>query len=338
MVSIFICLCFLLADFGTAGLVNAQSVNEFEKKLTPKNTSLNRGLGGVKQSKQKPQAALYLQFSLNSAALTPQAQATLQNLGRALEKETLRQYVYSLEGHTCDRGTDAHNMALSQQRAQAVKQYLVRTFNLSTNQFRIAPFGESQPLVPNTDEAARSKNRRVIVKNTLRKLDKTASGKSAVLQIKCLRNGIEEPVTDGEIIRQNDQYAVEFKAGDDPYVYIFQLDSKGNLDPIFPNNQISSITNPVTPGAFYRIPEFGKWFFLDENKGEELVIFLAQQAPLTNPIATVKKVITGKLSGSPNRGLGGIHKKRPAAPESKAVQAVSSESQLSILKRYFIHQ
>ncbi len=275
--------------------------------------------------------------------MTPQAEAILQNLGSALKKETLRQYVYGLEGHTCDRGSNALNMDLSKRRAQAVKHYLVRQFNLSANQFRVAWFGETQPLVPNTDETARSKNRRVIIKNTLRKLGKTAPGKSAVLQIKRLRNNIEEPVKDGEIIRQDDQYAIEFQAGNDPYVYIFQVDTKGKLTPIFPNSKISSKTNPVTPGAFYRIPESGKWFFLDENKGQEQVFFLAQKAPLPDPIATAKDVITGKLSDSSKRGLGGIYKRPTAAAKAdtsqpKAAPAVSSNSEVFVLKRYFIHQ
>lgn len=344
MVATLICSGILLLDFGIAGSVQAKSVDDYIKALTPESSTMkHRGLGGVKQSKQNPQAALYLQFGLNSANLTTQAKAELQKLGRALKKEKLRQYIYRLEGHTCDLGSNAHNMALSQQRAQAVKQYLVRTFNLSANQFKVAWFGETKPLAPNTDEAARRKNRRVIIQNTLRKLDKSSAGKSAALQIKRFRNGIEETVKDGEIIRQDDQYAVEFEAGEDPYVYIFQLDSKGKLTPIFPNSKISSITNPVTPGTFYRIPERGKWFYLDENKGNEQVIFLAQQAPLPDPIATAKDVITGKISASGKRGLGGIRKKPPASaksntPQPKTASAVSSRPEVFVLIREFMHQ
>jgi outer membrane protein OmpA-like peptidoglycan-associated protein len=335
MILLLICSGMLIVNFGTFELVKAQSVDEFAEALTPKSsTQKKRGVGGV----TPPQAALYLRFGLDSATLTPQAQATLQNLGRALAKETLRQYVYGLEGHTCDRGGNALNMDLSKRRAQAVKQYLVRTFNLSANQFRVAWFGATQPLGANTDEAARSKNRRVIIKNTLRNLGKAAPGKSAVLQIKRLRNGMEEPVKDGEIIRQDDQYAVEFQAGDDRYVYIFQVDATGKLTPIFPNSQIPSKTNPVTPGAFYRIPESGEWFFLDENKGREQIFLLAQKVPLSDPIAMAKDVITGNLSGSQNRGLGGIRKKQPAAAIQKSTPVVSSRSQIFVLKRYFIHQ
>jgi hypothetical protein len=116
------------------------------------------------------------------------------------------------------------------------------------------------------------------------------------------------------------------------------VDATGKLTPIFPNSQISSKTNPVIPGAFYRVPESGKWFFLDENKGREQVFLLAQKVPLSDPIATAKDVITGKISTNQNRGLGGIRKNPPTAVQQKSAPAVSLGSQIFVLKRYFIHQ
>jgi len=343
IVAIMICSGILLLDFGIAGLVNAMSVDEYVEALTPKKLnsgnphfSDSRGLKGIKSVPQKPQTAMHLLFELNSAKLTRRAKAELQRLGRALQKEALRHYVYRLEGHTCDRGSDMHNMALSQQRAQAVKRYLVRTFDLSANQFQVVWFGETQPLVTNTDEAARRKNRRVVIQNTRRKLNNNSSGKSAALQIKRFRNGIEETVKDGEIIRQDEQYAVEFRAGSDPYIYIFQLDSKGTLISVFPNRKYSGLTNPVTPGTFYRIPDSREdWFSLDENKGTEKIILLSSREPLLDPVATVKTV--GR------RGLEGIHKRPPATAKAntsapKSAPAVSSGPEILILKRYFIHQ
>ena len=65
-----------------------------------------------------------------------------------------------IEGHTDDVGTAKYNMGLSQRRAEAVSNYLIRAGVLST---RITTrfYGESQPKVDNNSDANRSLNRRV---------------------------------------------------------------------------------------------------------------------------------------------------------------------------------
>lgn len=63
-------------------------------------------------------------------------------------------------GHTCDLGTDAFNMDLSKRRAQAAENYLLGK-NTSRAQISVEWKGESQPMVANSSEKNRSKNRRV---------------------------------------------------------------------------------------------------------------------------------------------------------------------------------
>lgn len=63
-------------------------------------------------------------------------------------------------GHTDDVGTDEYNMNLSKQRAEAVGNYL-KAAGVASSRFTIAWFGETQPKVPNTDDASRAQNRRV---------------------------------------------------------------------------------------------------------------------------------------------------------------------------------
>jgi len=63
-------------------------------------------------------------------------------------------------GHTCDIGTQATNMELGLKRALFVKQLLIKR-GVPTAQMKAASKGLYDPLVPNTSEANRAKNRRV---------------------------------------------------------------------------------------------------------------------------------------------------------------------------------
>lgn len=67
-----------------------------------------------------------------------------------------------IEGHTDDLGTDRYNQRLSDRRAKAVVDYLVQK-GIHSNRLIAVGYGESKPLVPNTDEAHREQNRRVQV-------------------------------------------------------------------------------------------------------------------------------------------------------------------------------
>jgi len=67
---------------------------------------------------------------------------------------------FILKGYASAEGTDAHNMELSIDRANAVKAYLTNS-GVSTTQLTTQGFGESNPVADNTTEAGRILNRRV---------------------------------------------------------------------------------------------------------------------------------------------------------------------------------
>ncbi len=100
-----------------------------------------------------------IQFTLDSAELmggTTQAQIT--EIAKAMRMAGTERFL--IEGHTCDRGEDAHNLGLSQQRALAVKVELIRQ-GVPGERLQVIGFGERDPATANTDEAARQQNRRV---------------------------------------------------------------------------------------------------------------------------------------------------------------------------------
>jgi len=66
----------------------------------------------------------------------------------------------TLEGHCDERGTIEYNLALGQKRADAVKNYLVRS-GVEESRLSTISYGKQRPAVAGRDEAAWSKNRRV---------------------------------------------------------------------------------------------------------------------------------------------------------------------------------
>ncbi len=64
-----------------------------------------------------------------------------------------------IQGHTDDIGDDAGNLTLSEQRAKAVKDYLV-SLGIKAERLKAKGYGESTPKVPNTSAETRAKNRR----------------------------------------------------------------------------------------------------------------------------------------------------------------------------------
>lgn len=70
---------------------------------------------------------------------------------------------YSIHGHTDSTGTKAFNLMLSDKRANAVKDYLIKN-GVKETRLTAKGFGETEPVESNSTAAGRAKNRRVEVK------------------------------------------------------------------------------------------------------------------------------------------------------------------------------
>ncbi len=109
--------------------------------------------------------SITVNFATGSAALSPQAAAALTALGRALASPDLRPFRFRIEGHTDTEGDAALNMALSQRRAEAVRDFLLKGFPIAPFRLVAVGFGESQLLAPTPDNSPEARNRRVQVVN-----------------------------------------------------------------------------------------------------------------------------------------------------------------------------
>ena len=67
----------------------------------------------------------------------------------------------SVEGHTDANGSDSTNLILSQDRADAVRQYLVSNFGVDPEKVSSVGYGEARPVATNETPAGRTRNRRI---------------------------------------------------------------------------------------------------------------------------------------------------------------------------------
>jgi len=66
-----------------------------------------------------------------------------------------------LEGHTCDIGSAAYNLALGQRRADAVQDYMIAN-GIDASRVSTVSHGLTRPAVPNDSDINRALNRRVV--------------------------------------------------------------------------------------------------------------------------------------------------------------------------------
>lgn len=102
--------------------------------------------------------SLPVQFAFNSADIESAARPQLDALAAGI-KLLPPEHAVMIEGHTDAVGTHEYNQRLSQRRAQAVKQYLVRMHGINAARLRTAGVGEVQPI--NGSDPFASANRRV---------------------------------------------------------------------------------------------------------------------------------------------------------------------------------
>ncbi len=112
-----------------------------------------------------PAVNLTVNFTNGSADLTPDAIHTLDALGRALASRDLASYRFRIEGHTDTVGSSDYNRTLSERRAEAVVDYVAKTYGVDPNRLQAVGMGEDGLLVPTPPQTPEPRNRRVQVIN-----------------------------------------------------------------------------------------------------------------------------------------------------------------------------
>jgi len=100
-------------------------------------------------------------FNYNQDSLTPGASRILDGVVSALQ--TRPQINIEIRGHTDGRGGAAYNQALSERRAERVRQYLVE-HGVNASRLTAQGYGKTQPIDTNATDEGRARNRRVELK------------------------------------------------------------------------------------------------------------------------------------------------------------------------------
>lgn len=98
-------------------------------------------------------------FDTAKAAIKPESKAVLDQVGALLANDAALKL--EIQGHTDNVGAPTANLTLSQQRADAVKKYLVDNYAVAADRLTTAGFGDTKPVADNGTDAGRAKNRRV---------------------------------------------------------------------------------------------------------------------------------------------------------------------------------
>lgn len=109
---------------------------------------------------QDGRATLDILFDTDEASLTPAGALLALEIGKLMRQQPSLKL--SIEGHTDNTGTQAHNQALSRQRAETVVT-LLRTLGIAASRLQAVGHGASQARVPNDTPENRALNRRVVL-------------------------------------------------------------------------------------------------------------------------------------------------------------------------------
>ncbi|MBI5490260.1 MAG: OmpA family protein [Deltaproteobacteria bacterium] len=99
-------------------------------------------------------------FRSNSNEILPESYPVLADVASIMEAHP--EIRIRVEGHTDDRGSEEHNLALSRERAAAVVRFMVERHGIAADRLSSEGFGETQPIAPNSTPEGRTRNRRVV--------------------------------------------------------------------------------------------------------------------------------------------------------------------------------
>ena len=164
------------------------------------------------------------------------------------------------------------------------------------------------------------------------------------------------PLPNGAALTSGDRYRVEVRPGSDGHLYVFQVDSRGKLDVIFPHlaeAQFSTGHNPVAEGGTITLPDEEHAFHLDDHLGVEQVYAVVTPARWqeietalvrAGRAAPRPRPVTAPVIGR-DRGIGAVVEVAPKAPAQQArrptgekvVAMLTGTKGVLVVERWFNH-
>ena len=100
-------------------------------------------------------------FESGKSKLNGEVSEKVAEYGKVIQEEDQKSPI-AIEGHTDSDGSDESNLKLSDKRSKRVKT-LLEHGGLAKGRAATKAYGEAKPLVPNTSDARKARNRRVEV-------------------------------------------------------------------------------------------------------------------------------------------------------------------------------
>ncbi len=123
----------------------------------------NSGCPIVKEEvvKKVAASASNIFFATGSAKLLTKSFKGLKNVATILKEDA--DLKLDIDGHTDNTGKPEKNQVLSEQRAKAVADYLVKKLGVDAARITAAGFGDTKPVAPNKTAKGKAANRRVVL-------------------------------------------------------------------------------------------------------------------------------------------------------------------------------
>ena len=144
---------FAIAVLGMSVMISAcSSAQKAENNAVAATTEIQQAVDNVPSS-------VTVNFAFDSAALTKKYYAAVKMFVKNINQDGI---TINVDGYTDDIGTEAYNMKLSMQRAEAVADYLEDN-GVGRNNIVTRGHGKNDFVADNETEEGRAKNRRVEV-------------------------------------------------------------------------------------------------------------------------------------------------------------------------------
>jgi OmpA-OmpF porin, OOP family len=111
--------------------------------------------------------ALNVKFQSGKSVIQPDSKGQIAELAEFLT--SYPQTNTTVEGHTDSVGSAEYNKALSQQRAEAVRQSLINDYKIAAERVAAVGYGEEKPIADNATAEGQAQNRRVVAKVSTKK-------------------------------------------------------------------------------------------------------------------------------------------------------------------------
>ncbi len=159
-----------------AGPVANQGCPDTDNDGIPDNLDKCPNVAGTKDNSGCPEVSVQVKKRLAFAATAIQfetGKATIKKASYKMLDEIVQilndypDYNMTIDGHTDNTGNAAKNLQLSQERADAVKNYFIAK-GIATERLTSTGYGDTKPVADNKTAAGRAKNRRVAMDLVLR--------------------------------------------------------------------------------------------------------------------------------------------------------------------------